>query len=506
MDPLLDPHGTHIRSFVAGRTRGTPAQQRALDTLVQRYGWAPHRTGPSFDQLAAGAKAVTLDIGFGNGETLLRLAETEPSTVFIGVETYRPGLGQAMLRLAEAKLDNVRLVWGDAVVLLRDHVPADRLDRILILFPDPWPKRRHHKRRLLQPAFAELATSRLKPGGAMYLATDLRDYAEHMLATLDATPGLCNAAGLGRFAERPRLRPPTRFEARGLRLGQPPLDLIYRRRQTEQPAMPLEDAPKHRSPEHPPTGPICTVIAGTDTGVGKTRVACALAQHWHASGHRVGVRKPMESGCTETWAEATRAESVTPPTTLATGALIPADAVALRAAAGAREDLTTICPHRLRAAISPERAARLAGLALTIHDLAEACAMPGADRGLVEGAGGLYSPLAEDGLNADLAQALGWPVVVVAVDRLGCLNHVLLATEAIAQRGLRLACVVLNAGIEPPRTPEEAEMDNLHDLRARLDVPVIPFPELSAHTGAGHALGQACQAIASAIERAHQTP
>jgi dethiobiotin synthetase len=207
-------------------------------------------------------------------------------------------------------------------------------------------------------------------------------------------------------------------------------------------------------------------ITGTDTGVGKTVVACALIRALRAAGRHVSPRKPVESGC-----EA-RGEG-----------LFPADGAALRDAA--REplaDLATVTPYRFRHALSPDRAARLADSPLSISALREACLSghPPQAELVVEGAGGFYSPLASDGLNADLAQALGLPVILVAPDRLGVINHVLLTAEAVRNRGLELALVVLNAC--DATVPDG--MDNQADLEGYLDCPVLTFPRVtSAESG-----------------------
>lgn len=196
-------------------------------------------------------------------------------------------------------------------------------------------------------------------------------------------------------------------------------------------------------------------VTGTDTGVGKTVVGCSLAAALTRQGLPVAVRKPVESGC----------EPVD-------DALHPADGDALRIAAGGREPLDVVTPLRLRHALSPERAAKLEGMDLELYDLVAAArtGAPG-DFYLVEGAGGFLSPLARNALNADLAVALGLPVLVVAADRLGCINHALLTVEAIRQRGLDIAAVVVNAV-----TPEvEAAMANRDDLAARLYCPVLSF-------------------------------
>ncbi|OOG28561.1 dethiobiotin synthase [Thioalkalivibrio denitrificans] len=209
-------------------------------------------------------------------------------------------------------------------------------------------------------------------------------------------------------------------------------------------------------------------ITGTDTGVGKTVVACALIRALRAAGRHVDPRKPVESGCEPQG-----------------DALYPADGAALRDAAGdPLPDLSVVTPYRLRHALSPERAARLERRALNISALREACLSahaPGATL-VVEGAGGFYSPLARDGLNADLAQALGLPVILVAPDRLGVINHVLLTAEAIRNRGLDLALVVLSA--HDTHGPEG--MDNASDLVAYLDCPMLAFPRVAASGDGWH--------------------
>lgn len=196
-------------------------------------------------------------------------------------------------------------------------------------------------------------------------------------------------------------------------------------------------------------------ITGTDTGVGKTVVGAALAAALTRLEVAVAVRKPVESGCAEV-----------------DGVLHPADGDALRSAAGAREPLDVVTPLRLRHALSPERAARLEDMDLELYDLIAAARTGEADDFyLVEGAGGFLSPLASRALNADLAVALGLPVLLVVADRLGCINHALLSVEAIEHRGLNIAAIVVNA----VRTDDDDAMDNHEDLEARLPYPVLPF-------------------------------
>ena len=171
----------------------------------------------------------TLEIGFGNGENLITLAAAHPQRDFLGVEVHRPGVGRLLLALEARALTNVRVICHDAVEVIEQQIAPQWLQEILVLFPDPWPKKRHHKRRLIQPPFAELLASRLMHGGLLRLATDWQPYALEMLETLTAVPALRNLAADGAFIARPPERAPTRFERRGERLGHAVWDLAFRR-------------------------------------------------------------------------------------------------------------------------------------------------------------------------------------------------------------------------------------------------------------------------------------
>ena len=228
-----------VRSFVRRDGRLTPGQQRALDNHYhqQRFG-VPNSdlssTQTSTDpidlkQLFSGCTQAVLEIGFGNGESLLAQAQAEPDCGFLGVEVHRPGVGHLLNRLNELELNNVRVVCQDAVEVVGQRLPATTLDRVQVFFPDPWPKTRHHKRRLIQPDFVALLTSRLKPGGLLHLATDWQPYAEHMLTTLNAAAKLRNTADADGYAPRPDHRPLTKFERRGLARGHGVYDLIFER-------------------------------------------------------------------------------------------------------------------------------------------------------------------------------------------------------------------------------------------------------------------------------------
>ncbi|MGH8481370.1 MAG: tRNA (guanosine(46)-N7)-methyltransferase TrmB [Nevskiaceae bacterium] len=225
-------HRREIRSFVRREGRMTVAQKRALEELWPKFGVEPPRSrghGPLLQELFGRRAPVVMEIGFGNGEHLLARAQAEPSVDFLGVEVHRPGAGRVMNQAQAAGLTNLRVACADAVEVLRDWLPERCLAELVVYFPDPWPKKRHHKRRLVQPAFAALAASRLVPGGLLKLATDWAEYAQHMRATLDAEPSLENLAGAAGFVPRPAERPLTRFEQRGMKLGHEVFDLVYRR-------------------------------------------------------------------------------------------------------------------------------------------------------------------------------------------------------------------------------------------------------------------------------------
>ena len=215
-----------IRSFVRREGRMTPAQRRALEELWPRYGLDAGDT-PLFDfALIFGRHApVVLEIGFGDGEALAATAMAHPENDYLGIEVHRPGVGALLRRLAERNLTNVRVMVADAKEVLIARVPDGSLAAVHLFFPDPWPKQRHHKRRLVQPDFAALVADKLVPGGYFHVATDWQDYAEHAAAVLGRTPGMVEDTTRADFFTRP----PTRFERRGRRLGHAVRDLVYRR-------------------------------------------------------------------------------------------------------------------------------------------------------------------------------------------------------------------------------------------------------------------------------------
>jgi tRNA (guanine-N7-)-methyltransferase len=217
-----------VRSFVRREGRITPAQRRALVELLPRHGVAPGE-GPIDPVALFGRTApLHLEIGFGDGAALAAMVAAHPEHDYLGVEVHRPGVGAALRRIAAAGLTNVRVAPMDASELL-PRLPDASLAAVYLFFPDPWPKKRHHKRRLVQPAFVAQLRRALAFGGRLYLATDWPDYAAHMLAVLTQAPGFENTAGTGGYAARPSERPLTKYEERGRRLGLAVRDLIFRR-------------------------------------------------------------------------------------------------------------------------------------------------------------------------------------------------------------------------------------------------------------------------------------
>lgn len=217
-----------IRSFVRREGRLTIGQRRALDELWSGYGLdfeAPWRLGEIFQHRAP----ITLEIGFGNGACLAQMAGDAPEANFLGIEVHRPGAGHLLQELQRRQLQNVRVICHDAVEVVEQKIPDASLERVLLFFPDPWPKKKHHKRRIVQPEFISLVAKKLIRGGRLHMATDWQPYAEHMLEVMASSQDFDNCAANGGFSEKPAYRPTTKFERRGQLLGHGVQDLIYQK-------------------------------------------------------------------------------------------------------------------------------------------------------------------------------------------------------------------------------------------------------------------------------------
>jgi tRNA (guanine-N7-)-methyltransferase len=218
-----------IRSYVLRTGRMTPVQRRALEEHWQRWGLEYDGRELAYKAVFGRSGPVVLEIGFGMGQSLVAMAAERPETNFIGIEVHKPGVGKLLHCMEERGVDNIRIYCHDAVEVLRDCIPDASLDVVQIFFPDPWHKKRHNKRRLIQTAFVAQLISKLKPGGILHLATDWEDYARQMMDVLGAAEDLSNTSGDGQFAPRPQHRPLTKFEVRGERLGHGVWDLVFSR-------------------------------------------------------------------------------------------------------------------------------------------------------------------------------------------------------------------------------------------------------------------------------------
>ena len=214
-----EQHHRPIRSFVRRAGRLTASQQRALDELWPAYGVAYTGEVIDFAALFGRSATVTLEIGFGNGETLVAMAAAQPDRDFLGIEVHDPGIGHCLIAAAEADVSNLRLIAHDAIEVLGNQIASGSLARINLYFPDPWPKKRHHKRRIVQPGFLALCADRLAPGGALHIATDWANYAEHIDDVFARSQHFRCAERREHQGDRPLDRPVTKFERRGLRHG-----------------------------------------------------------------------------------------------------------------------------------------------------------------------------------------------------------------------------------------------------------------------------------------------
>lgn len=229
MTDTADLKNRHIRSFVLRQGRVSPAQQRAVDTLLPRFG-IPYAAQPlDLDQAFGRAAPKILEIGFGMGESTATIAQAHPENDYLALEVHTPGVGNLLKLIAAQQISNIRIIQHDAVEVLRDMLADASLSGVHIFFPDPWHKARHNKRRLIQATFVAQLVQKIKPGGYIHVATDWQDYAEQVLRVLSEEPLLENTAA--DYAPRPEYRPLTKFEQRGLRLGHGVWDLVFRRKE-----------------------------------------------------------------------------------------------------------------------------------------------------------------------------------------------------------------------------------------------------------------------------------
>lgn len=218
-----------IRSFVIRAGRITVGQKNAFDTWWPEYGLSLHDGAIDASQIFKREASLVLEIGFGMGDSLLEMARQETDTDFIGIEVHPPGVGRLLAVAGKEKLGNLRVYMADAMDVLDDCIADASVDRLQLYFPDPWHKKKHHKRRILQPAFVQKIRQKLKPGGVFHLATDWQNYAEYMLEVMTQAEGFSNLAQIGDYCPRPDYRPITKFERRGERLGHGVWDLLFQR-------------------------------------------------------------------------------------------------------------------------------------------------------------------------------------------------------------------------------------------------------------------------------------
>lgn len=235
---MLSP-AHRIRSFTRRQGRITQGQQLALDNHWNRYCLDPD-VSYDFDQVFGRVAPLIIEIGFGTGDSLAKMAAANPDNDYIGIEVHKPGVGHLMLLLDQHGLTNVRIYCHDAIDIIEHKIADHSLTGVHLFFPDPWPKNKHHKRRIVRPSFVELLARKLKTDGYFHTATDWKNYAESMLKVLSAGVGIGNTSATGDYCERPEYRPLTRFEQRGIRLGHGVWDLIFKK-ESDSPPRPWHD-------------------------------------------------------------------------------------------------------------------------------------------------------------------------------------------------------------------------------------------------------------------------
>ncbi|MCG8382186.1 MAG: tRNA (guanosine(46)-N7)-methyltransferase TrmB [Gammaproteobacteria bacterium] len=229
-DKLFAEHPKSIRSFVRRSGRMTKAQKEAFECHWETYGLDVEVCSLNFFHIFGNQFPVWLEVGFGNGDVLLEMATANPDINFIGIDVYKPGVGRLLKNIAALELSNVKVICDDAVTVLQSAIEPGSLDRVLVFFPDPWPKKKHHKRRLVSLDFVHLLSERIAPSGTLHLATDWEEYAYQMVEVIDRSGNFVNTGAASGFADRPAYRPETHFERRGARLGHGIWDVLYKRK------------------------------------------------------------------------------------------------------------------------------------------------------------------------------------------------------------------------------------------------------------------------------------
>jgi len=219
-----------IRSFVRREGRMTSSQKQALENLWPRFGIEPENGVIDFEILFGRNAPVVFEIGFGMGDSMANMALLYPEKNYLGIDVHRPGVGNLLKKIEENNITNIRIMCSDAVEVLKNNIAAESLDAVYLFFPDPWPKKKHHKRRIVQPAFVQLIRSKLKNGGVFHLATDWENYAEHMVEVMQSAEGFENKGNESGFIERPDYRPLTKFENRGIKLGHGVWDILFEKK------------------------------------------------------------------------------------------------------------------------------------------------------------------------------------------------------------------------------------------------------------------------------------
>lgn len=227
LSDLLTEQQRRIKSFVLRQGRLSASQQKAIDQNWPKFGLEVGDQPLDFADLFGREAPTILEIGFGMGKSLAEMAQANPQQNYIGIEVHRPGVGALLKLIEEMGLTNIRIFNHDAIEVLQKSIPMESLDAVYLFFPDPWHKKRHHKRRIVQPEFVNTIAAHLKPGGHFHMATDWENYAEHMMEVMSASPLFRNTQAPGAFTPRPDYRPLTKFEQRGQRLGHGVWDLIF---------------------------------------------------------------------------------------------------------------------------------------------------------------------------------------------------------------------------------------------------------------------------------------